>query len=64
MRRHGGLLTRLLLRDRYGPGSLIERLMPQLADHRNRIAGFHVYTFNEVATTERWRREALRRLET
>jgi methylenetetrahydrofolate reductase (NADPH) len=63
VRRHGGLLTRLLLRDRYGPGSLLERLTPQLGDPRNMIAGFHVYTFNQLATTERWRREALRRLE-
>jgi methylenetetrahydrofolate reductase (NADPH) len=62
-RRHGRLLTRLLVRDRYGPSSLIERLTPQLSDPRNRIAGFHVYTFNELATTERWRGEALRRLE-
>ena len=63
VRRHGGLLTRLLLRGRYGPDSLIERVTPQLGDRRNGIAGFHVYTFNEVATTERWRRAALRRLE-
>ncbi len=63
VRRQGGLVTRLLLHGRYGPGSLIERLTPQLGDPRNRIAGFHVYTFNELATTERWRREALRRLE-
>jgi methylenetetrahydrofolate reductase (NADPH) len=63
VRGHGGLLTRLVLRGRYGPGSLIERLTPQLGDPRNGIAGFHVYTFNELATTERWRREALRRLE-
>jgi methylenetetrahydrofolate reductase (NADPH) len=62
-RRHGGLLRGLLLRGRYGPDSLIERLTPQLGEPRNRIAGFHVYTFNELATTERWRREALRRLE-
>ena len=62
-RGHGGLLTRLVLRGRYGPDSLIERLTPQLDDPRNGIAGFHVYTFNELATTERWRREALRRLE-
>src|SRR5712692_9155414 len=63
VRGHGGLLTRLVLRGRYGPGSLIERLTPQLGDPRNGIAGFHVYTFNELATTERWRREALRRVE-
>jgi methylenetetrahydrofolate reductase (NADPH) len=63
VRRHGGLLARVFLRGRYGPGSLIQALGPQLADPRSRIAGFHVYTFNELATTERWRLEALRRLE-
>src|SRR6266540_5310805 len=63
LRRHGGLLTRVLLRGRYGPGSLIERLLPKLADPASAIGGFHVYTFNDLATTERWRREALRRLE-
>ena len=63
VRLHGGLLAGLLLRGRYGPGSLIERLTTQLDNPRNRIAGFHVYTFNELAATERWRQEALRRLE-
>ena len=64
VRSHDGLLTRLFLRGRYGPGSLIERLTPLLGSPGNGIAGFHVYTFNELATTESWRREALRRLET
>ena len=64
VRSHSGLLTRLFLRGRYGPGSLIERLTPLLGSPGNGIAGFHVYTFNELATTESWRREALRRLET
>jgi len=26
------------------------------------IAGFHLYTFNEVAKTERWRRRMLEKL--
>jgi methylenetetrahydrofolate reductase (NADPH) len=63
VRGHGGLLARLFLRGRYGPGSLIERLLPELADPANAVAGFHVYTFNELPATERWRRETLRRLE-
>jgi methylenetetrahydrofolate reductase (NADPH) len=63
VRGHGGLLARLFVRGRYGPGSLIERLAPKLADPSAAIAGFHVYTFNELATTERWRRETLRRLD-
>jgi methylenetetrahydrofolate reductase (NADPH) len=63
VRGHGGLLARLFLRGSYGPGSLIEQLAPELADPAAAIGGFHVYTFNELATTERWRRETLRRLE-
>jgi methylenetetrahydrofolate reductase (NADPH) len=63
VRRHGGVLAPLFLRGRYGPGPLIERLTPELADPAFAIGGFHVYTFNELATTEYWRREALRRLE-
>jgi methylenetetrahydrofolate reductase (NADPH) len=62
LRGRGGLVTRLFLRGRYGPYSLIERLAPAAADPANGVAGFHVYTFNEVATTETWRRELLKRL--
>ena len=29
---------------------------------RASLAGFHLYTFNEVARTERWRRAMLARL--
>jgi methylenetetrahydrofolate reductase (NADPH) len=61
-RRHGGLLAGLFLRGRYGAGPLIERLAPDVADSANAVSGFHVYTFNELAATERWRRETLRRL--
>ena len=63
LRRHGGLLTRVFLRGRYGPGSLLERLIPTVADPESGIGGFHIYTFNDLETTERWRRESLRRLE-
>jgi methylenetetrahydrofolate reductase (NADPH) len=62
LRKHGALLARLFLRGSYSPGSLVDGLRPYLADPRNRIAGFHVYTFNEVGKTERWRRETIRRL--
>src|SRR5213593_80182 len=36
-RGHGSLLTRLFLRGRYGPGRLIERLTPKLADPASAI---------------------------
>lgn len=63
LRGHRRLIAGLFLRGRYVPRSLIERLRTQIADPERSVAGFHVYTFNEVATTERWRRETLRRLE-
>jgi methylenetetrahydrofolate reductase (NADPH) len=62
LRRHGNVLARLFLLGGYSPGFLVNGLRPLLGDPRNRIAGFHVYTFNEVGRTERWRQEAIRRL--
>jgi methylenetetrahydrofolate reductase (NADPH) len=58
LRKQGGIVTRLLLRGRFGPGYLLEGLSPQIA----KIAGLHVYTFNELRGTERWRRETLEHL--
>lgn len=63
LRRHGGLLGRLLLRGSYGPGALIDGLGPYLARPESKVAGFHIYTFNELEKTERWRQETLRRLD-
>jgi methylenetetrahydrofolate reductase (NADPH) len=61
LRKHGNVLARLLLRGSYGPGYLIEGLAPHTGDARN-IGGFHVFTFNELEQTERWRQQAIRRL--
>jgi methylenetetrahydrofolate reductase (NADPH) len=48
----------------YSPDRLIEGLKPGFADHESNIQGLHIYTFNEVETTETWRREMLERAET
>ncbi len=57
-----GWLRRLLGRQ-YSPDDLVEALGPLCADPAAGIAGFHLYTFNELARTERWRRRTLERLE-
>ncbi|MGB2874345.1 MAG: methylenetetrahydrofolate reductase [Gaiellaceae bacterium] len=62
LRRHGSLLARLFLRGSYSPGFLVDGLRPYVGDPRNGVGGFHVYTFNEVGRTERWRQETIRRL--
>jgi methylenetetrahydrofolate reductase (NADPH) len=62
LRHHGNWLSRLITR-KFKPDPLLRRLGPTLADPASNLAGFHLYTFNEVARTERWRRETLARLE-
>jgi methylenetetrahydrofolate reductase (NADPH) len=61
LRRHGNWVSRLMTRQ-FKPDPLLRDLAPTVADHAANVAGFHLYTFNEVARTERWRREALERL--
>ncbi len=46
----------------YSPDHIVEGIAPTLADPAANVAGFHVYTFNEVAATERWRRATTARL--
>ena len=61
MRLHGNWLRRLLTRQ-FKPDPLMRALMPTLADPAANVVGFHLYTFNEVERTERWRRRTLERL--
>jgi methylenetetrahydrofolate reductase (NADH) len=59
LRKHRGLFGRLLLPGTYDPGGLIRELAPTLADPEGKVAGFHVFTFNELEATERWRQKQL-----
>jgi methylenetetrahydrofolate reductase (NADPH) len=43
-----------MLRPRYRPDTLIGELTPWALRPESGVAGFHVYTFNEVEPTERW----------
>ena len=57
LRAHGTWLRAMLLRRRFTPTELLHELAPSFADPGARIEGIHVYTFNELERTERWRRE-------
>ena len=46
----------------YRPDGLLEGLAPHVADAPNRIVDVHLYTFNAVDVTERWRSGYLDRL--
>ena len=42
----------------FDPGPLVEGLERSVQERRN-FAGFHIFTFNELADTERWRQRTL-----
>ena len=62
LRKHGAWLGRLLLPGAFSPDGLLRELAPVLDDPEGKVAGLHVFTFNELEPTERWRRENLERL--
>jgi methylenetetrahydrofolate reductase (NADPH) len=61
LRAHRGWIPRLMTR-RFTPDDLVRDLAPTAADPHANVAGFHFYTFNELARMERWRRRTLERL--
>jgi methylenetetrahydrofolate reductase (NADPH) len=61
LRLYGNSLARLLLPGAYNPGRLLRRLTDALSDPAMKLAGIHIYTFNEVRRTEEWRRDMLSR---
>jgi methylenetetrahydrofolate reductase (NADH) len=62
LRAHRAWLRAFVLRRRFMPTELLHELAPSFADPAARLAGTHVYTFNELERTERWRRELVERL--
>ncbi len=52
-------MTRLLRPHGFSPDPLLRGLAPALDDAERKVAGFHVFTFNDVADTERWRQRKL-----
>jgi len=62
LRGHPSWLARMFRPGGYEPGRFVSALLPDIAQPDRRIAGLHVFTFNEIEPTERWRREMLLRL--
>jgi methylenetetrahydrofolate reductase (NADPH) len=58
-----GWVSRLLTRQ-FKPSRLLDGLAQVVEEPDTGVAGFHLYTFNEVGRTERWRQRAIARLAT
>jgi methylenetetrahydrofolate reductase (NADPH) len=62
LRGHPSWLARMFRPGGYEPGRFVDALMPDIARPDGRVAGLHIFTFNEIEPTERWRREILSRI--
>lgn len=57
--KHKGLLKRMMGLKPYQPDELLAGLTPWLDDTASDIAGFHLFSFNDIERTEQWRRNVL-----
>ena len=57
-----GLMARLVAPGGFTGESFLTKCAPTLGDPEMKVPGLHVYTFNQVAETEAWRQDWLRRL--
>jgi methylenetetrahydrofolate reductase (NADPH) len=58
---HSNWFLRMLQPGGYDPARFVNALLPDLAAPDRKVAGLHVFTFNEIEPTERWRQEMLAR---
>jgi len=63
VRHQRGVLSRVVKRQ-FKPDRLLDGLAQIVSEPDAGVAGFHLYTFNEVGRTERWRQRAIARLAT
>jgi methylenetetrahydrofolate reductase (NADPH) len=61
LRGHSNWFLRMMQPGGYSPERFIRGLLPDLAAPERRVAGLHVFTFNEIEPTERWRQAMLAR---
>lgn len=58
-----GVFARIAVPGGYDPMRLLTRAAGVLGDDRMHVSGLHLFTFNQVAETEAWRRDQLARWE-
>ncbi|MCP2182954.1 methylenetetrahydrofolate reductase [Prauserella alba] len=61
--KQSAMFWRFFLPNGYRPDKLISGLADRIGRSDNELAGLHVFTFNDLASTERWRQRWLAQLE-
>jgi methylenetetrahydrofolate reductase (NADPH) len=59
LRRHGDFVARFIQPGGFNPDKLIKGLAPALTGPNEKVAGFHIFTFNDLVDTEAWRQRKL-----
>jgi methylenetetrahydrofolate reductase (NADPH) len=62
LKKQKGLVRRMIAARPYQPDALLSGLQPYLDDPVLDIPGFHLFSFNDVERTERWRVDTLEKL--
>jgi len=62
LKKQQSLLWRFFGPGGYNPDKIIRGLATNFSEADNHLAGFHVFTFNDLGPTEAWRQKSLRRL--
>ncbi len=63
LRKKSGMAMQLMKSSTYRPDELLMNLARYQADPANIIAGFHLFCFNQVESTEVWRHESIEALQ-
>ncbi|HEV2027816.1 MAG TPA: methylenetetrahydrofolate reductase [Candidatus Dormibacteraeota bacterium] len=58
---HSNWFLRMLQPGGYDPERFVKALQPDITAPERNVAGLHVFTFNEIEPTERWRQDMLAR---
>ena len=59
LKKQQNMVRRFFSPSGYKPTQVIRGLLQGLPDSHANIRGFHIFTFNDLASTEAWRRELL-----
>jgi methylenetetrahydrofolate reductase (NADPH) len=62
LKKQKGLLRKMISAKPYQPDDILAGLAPHLDDPTIGIPGFHLFSFNNIERTERWRQETISRL--
>lgn len=59
LRKKSQVATELMKSSIYNPDDLVRDITEQIDINDSRLAGYHIYCFNQIETTEKWRTERI-----